>query len=199
VNSLLHQIVDEKFLSKKDNCKFYNDDANIVLEKLCNKNWQKHRAIVFLDPFGMEVKWQTIENIAKTKAIDLWILFPFGIGVNRLLTNDISKMPLSWEKKLNDIFGTDEWKNTFYKTTVKSSLFGEFEKTEKVANFNKIAQFYIDRLKSIFVGVIDKPMYLYNSRNNPLLVFCFASGNEKGSKTAIKIAKDIIIKEMGLK
>lgn len=33
---------------------------------------------MFLDPYGMQVDWATIEAIAKTKAIDLWILFPLG-------------------------------------------------------------------------------------------------------------------------
>lgn len=35
----------------------------------------------------MQVEWKTIEAIAKAKAIDMWLLFPLGIGVARLLTN----------------------------------------------------------------------------------------------------------------
>ena len=31
----------------------------------------------------------TIEAIARTKGIDLWLLFPLGIGVNRLLTKEL--------------------------------------------------------------------------------------------------------------
>ncbi len=34
----------------------------------------------------MQVDWKTIEAVAATKAIDLWLLFPLGVGVNRLLT-----------------------------------------------------------------------------------------------------------------
>lgn len=51
------------------------------------KNWKSHRALVFLDPYGMQVEWKTIKSIAVTQAIDLWILFPLGT-VNRLLKND---------------------------------------------------------------------------------------------------------------
>ena len=38
--------------------------------------WTDRRALIFLDPFGMQVAWTTIEAVAKTKAIDLWVLFP---------------------------------------------------------------------------------------------------------------------------
>jgi hypothetical protein len=35
--------------------------------------------VLFLDPYGMQVDWTTIEAIARTKAIDLRVLFPLGI------------------------------------------------------------------------------------------------------------------------
>lgn len=36
-------------------------DANSYITDLCtNYNWKKHRAVMFLDPFGMQVTWDTI-------------------------------------------------------------------------------------------------------------------------------------------
>jgi three-Cys-motif partner protein len=60
-------------------------DANTQIQGMCDKNWKRHRAVLFLDPYGTEVRWRTLEAIAQTKAIDLWILFPLG-AVNRMLT-----------------------------------------------------------------------------------------------------------------
>jgi three-Cys-motif partner protein len=60
-------------------------DANSELQDICIKKWKSHRAVLLLDPYGMQVDWQTIEAVSQTKAIDLWLLFPLGIGVNRLL------------------------------------------------------------------------------------------------------------------
>ncbi len=193
----LKEVVKQDFSEKEGRCDFINQDANEYLANLCKKNWEKHRAIVFLDPFGMEVKWKTIELIAKTEAIDLWILFPFGIGVNRLLTRDLNKMPKAWQLKLDSIFGTDIWKEAFYERKTDHTLFESKENRNKIATFDNIANFYLNRLKTIFTGVVEKPFYLYNSKGNPIFLYCFASGNKKGSKTAIKIAKDILIKEMG--
>jgi three-Cys-motif partner protein len=62
-------------------CNFKHGDANSVLKAWCQeRNWKKERAVVFLDPYGMQVEWSTIEALAATKAIDLWYLFPLGIG-----------------------------------------------------------------------------------------------------------------------
>src|SRR5215211_10584 len=45
-------------------------DANTFLKDLClNRAWSSHRAVLFLDPYGMQVTWDTIEAIAKTQAI----------------------------------------------------------------------------------------------------------------------------------
>ena len=42
-------------------------------QDLCHKDWSSHRAVLFLDPYGMQVEWTTIEAIARTGAIDLWL------------------------------------------------------------------------------------------------------------------------------
>jgi three-Cys-motif partner protein len=169
-----------------------NDDANKIIRELCARNWDKHRAVLFLDPFGMEVEWKTIEAIAGTKAIDLWILFPLGVSVNRLLMRERDAIPDSWSNGLDKIFGNHDWFDIFYQVKKESTLFGDDEAVIKTANFDIIASYYIQRLKEIFAGVVEEPMYLYNSTHNPIFLFCFASGNPKGSKTAIKIARDII-------
>ena len=72
------------------------------LKDLCqNRNWKNNRAVLFLDPYGMQVTWDTIKAIAATNAIDLWILFPLGIGVNRM-TPRRGKISDAWRKKLDN-------------------------------------------------------------------------------------------------
>ena len=54
-------------------------DANDVVQKLCHRlPWHGStslpngmRGLLFLDPYGMEVSWQTIEAVAATKAMTL--------------------------------------------------------------------------------------------------------------------------------
>jgi len=140
----------------------------------------------------MQVNWETIKAIASTEAIDLWYLFPLGVGVNRLLKKDAGKMPASWEARLNNLLGTNEWKEAFYDETQETTLFGNDTKIVKDTDFSKISKFVVKRLKSIFAGVAENPLLLLNSKNNPLYLLCFASGNSRGAKTALKIAQDIL-------
>lgn len=169
-----------------------NADANEYLKNWCAAfNPQKSRAVLFLDPFGMSVDWEVIELIAKTKAVDFWILFPI-FAVNRMLIRD-KRPPESWRKRLTAAFGTDEWEQQFYKTRERYSLLDSDIHTqiEKDADYDKIGHFFVGRLKTIFINVAE-PLVLRNSKNSPLYLFCFAAGNPKGAATAVKIAKDII-------
>lgn len=130
--------------------------------------------------------------IANTEAIDLWYLFPLGIGVNRLLKKQANKIPPSWATKLDNLLGTTKWQETFYNEIEEKTFFGFEENLVKDADFKKISQFVVKRLESIFSGVAKNPLLLHNSKNNPLYLLCFASGNPKGAKTAIRIAQDIL-------
>lgn len=172
---------------------FENSDANTYLTYLCNNfNWLEDnvRAVLFLDPFGMNVSWQTIELIASTKAIDLWYLFPIGIALNRLLKKN-GKISKQNQLVINSILGNTEWYNVFYEQCTYPNLFNN-KTINKVANFSSIAKYVNGRLKSIFPGVAENPKMLFNKRGNPLHLLCFASANPKGSVTAIKIAQDIL-------
>lgn len=109
-NTIILESIKKEYPNLQDKIIIQTEEANKYLSNLClNKNWSKHRALVFLDPFGMQVEWTTIEAIAQTKAIDLWYLFPTGIGVNRLLKKD-GKINDSNQKRLDKIFGTKEWR-----------------------------------------------------------------------------------------
>lgn len=169
-----------------------NDDCNAYLQDLCGKrNWRNSRAVLFLDPFGMQVEWKTIEAIAHTKAIDLWLLFPLGVAVNRFLRRD-GQIDETLKKKLDVVFGTTDWFDAFYQTETKPTFFGEETRLAKSVNLEQIGQYFVSRLQSIFAGVAEKPLALYNSRRNPLYLLCFAAGNPRGAKLAVKIAQDIL-------
>lgn len=182
-----------EFPSVQDDIILVNADANSYLqEDLCeNRNWRKHRAVLFLDPYGMQVEWKTIEAIARTQAIDLWILFPLGVAVNRLLRKDGNIDPII-RSRLDRLFGATDWYDAFYRTVSRVGLFGEETTVEKVGGFELIGNYFVKRLKTIFADVAENPLSLYNSRNNPLYLLCFAAGNPKGAKTAVKIAQDIL-------
>jgi three-Cys-motif partner protein len=186
------QRLKDKFPEVAEDIILVNADCNAYLQDLClNRTWRSNRAVLFLDPFGMQVEWQTIEAIAGTKAIDLWLLFPLGVAVNRLLRRD-GQIDETLRKKLDTLFGTTDWFDAFYQTETTPTLFGEEARLRKVVNLEQIGQYFVARLKRVFAGVAEKPLPLYNSRNNPLYLLCFAAGNPRGADLAVKIAQDIL-------
>ena len=188
--------LEERLMSfaTEKNLVFKTSDANEQVRTLAKamRNNNNFASLVLLDPFGMQVDWASIEQLKGTRT-DLWILIPTGVIVNRLLDKKCELMHID---KLSSFFGKDEafLKNYFYKIRTIETLFGETEIVEKVKKpIEKIAELYIEQLKTIFGYVTEKPLVLYNSRNTPIFHFACASNNE----TAIKIASQIISKKQG--
>jgi three-Cys-motif partner protein len=140
----------------------------------------------------MQVDWNTIEKLGRTKAVDLWLLFPLGQAVMRLLRRE-GEPPLEWQQALDRIFGTHDWYSRFYVTTRQTSLFGdEISYTHRIADSRAVGEFMIERLKTAFYAVAPNPGVLLNSQNVPLYLFCFASANPKGAPTALRIAAHLL-------
>jgi len=175
---------------KAEQIEIIQSDANEFIQNYCNEeDWLNTRAVLFLDPFATEVEWETIEAIARTQCIDVWILFPV-MAVNRLLATDPQK--ISYDR-LNRIFGTRDWFEYFYKTKTLDDIFGKSVDTIiKACDFTRIGNFYKGRLKTIFSGVAEKPKVFYNSRGSALFQLFFAAGNTKGAPIAIRIAEHLI-------
>ncbi|MGE0084866.1 MAG: three-Cys-motif partner protein TcmP [Desulfococcaceae bacterium] len=175
------------------NIRIVMEDANSFLQSWCIQNdWRFKRAVVFLDPYGMAVDWKTIELTAQTGAVDLWLLFPLGQAVNRILTKD-GPPEKSWEDRLTKFFGSDDWKDAFYRENKQGDLFGTSKRSlVKEADFVSIGSYFINRLKTVFAKIAENPLPLRNSKNVPIFLLCFAASNPKGSSTAVKIAQYLL-------
>lgn len=187
------ELLKEEFPDKADDIVVVQGEANAQIRALCGKNWGAHRAVLFLDPYGMQVEWQTIEAVASTQAIDLWLLFPLGIGVNRLLTRS-GDIPKGWRRRLDVLLGTEDWFDEFYEIERTPDLFGGYEEHLVKASTETIGRYFNERLKTVFAGVADEPAVLRNSSNNPLYLLCFAVGNERGKEIALRIANHLLKK-----
>lgn len=166
-----------------------NADANEYLQGVCGKSWVRQRAVLFVDPFGMQLSWDTLKAVGNTKAIDTWILFPVS-AVNRLLTQN-GKIPDGWRRRLDTMFGEPDWFDVFFPKK-KGGLFEDPDAREKTADMKLIGKYFNERLESAFAGVAPNPYTLRNTKGAPLFLLCFAAANPNAAKTAIKIAQDIL-------
>ena len=188
----LEQQVAESFPSRLKDVFFRQGDANELLQGLTRENWKSRRAVAFLDPFALHVKWETIESIARTQAIDMWLLFP-AMAVNRMLPRS-GIVPPKWAAKLTETFGSSEWQSYFYEKH-QADMFGEETITKQSQIFEKLSKFITMRLNTVFAEANKNPLILRNSSGAPLFLLCFASGNPKGAPIAVRIANHIINKK----
>ncbi len=176
-------------------CRFVCADANDAIRKICNQtNWSETRAVIFLDPFGNQIAWETLASIAATKAADLWYLFPSGLGVYRQIPN--SKKPLSQQaKSVTKILGSDEWLRLFTRETTSDDLFGNPRtETSKVGDVEAITVHAIDRLRSIFEGGVLDEWVRLGGKKVPWYSLLFACSNPSpaAKELAHKIANWIV-------
>jgi three-Cys-motif partner protein len=188
----------EAYPAKAQRIRIEHNDANTALMSFCStRDWKKCRAVVFLDPFGNQVEWRTIEAIAGTKAIDLWYLFPAGLGVHRQIGRD-GGVHSTHEASLDRIFGTPDWRQAFIgEEQTEPDLFGyQTNRKVKAATPESITQFMIYRMKSTFQGgVLDSWMQL-GSRNHHSYSLLFAWANPSpGAKKAGEIARAVMRSE----
>jgi three-Cys-motif partner protein len=156
-------------------------DANEALQAWVSSgiDWKHHRAVVFLDPFGMQVPWSTIEMLARTKAIEVMINFPLGMAIQRLLTKS-GDIPPNWQISLDTFFGSPDWRRLIYEEG--DDLFGP--RVSKVSDSGiRLLEWYRGRLRTIF-GHVSTARLIKNTRGNSIYYLIWAGPNATGLKGA---------------
>ncbi|HRO41512.1 MAG TPA: three-Cys-motif partner protein TcmP [Flavipsychrobacter sp.] len=187
---LLKENTQEAFPKKKihtvcEDCNKKIVDLGNFLRDPKNKNV---RTLAYIDPCGMQVEWRSIESL-RYLPIDMWILVPTGLGVNRLLKKN-GQISDAWLEKLEMFLGLsrDQIEKTFYKKS--ATLFEDFALIEKERNaIDNSAKLYKSRLNEVF-EYVSKPYELRNSSNSVMYHLFLTSNN----KTAEKIGSDIVKK-----
>jgi three-Cys-motif partner protein len=170
------------------------EDCNVKLKDLANylqtAKGKKTRVLAYLDPYGMQLEWSSIIDLAKA-GIDMWILTPTGMGVNRLLKNN-GEISDIWLDRLKKFLGLSEEdiRKYFYKEEIDYTLFGVEKHLNKEENaIEKAGKLYKCRLETVF-KFVSKPFILRSGKGN-IMYHMFLSSN---NNTAVKIANDIVKK-----
>jgi three-Cys-motif partner protein len=176
-----------------DRIEIRHSDANTELHRFCAHWPTGQRAVVFLDPFGNDVEWETIVALANTQAIDLWYLFPAGLGVARQISKD-GNVHYTHGPSLDRLFGTTQWRSEFLEQRNERDLFDTMRsKSAKAATPDSITRYMIKRMKTVFKGgVLDEWLPL-GSRGIHLysLLFAWANPSEK-AKLAGTLARAVL-------
>jgi len=181
-----------KFPHRKMNSFVVQEDCNEKMKSMSSflrKN-EFYRVLAFIDPYGMALNWTSVENL-KELGVDLWILVPTGIGMNRLLTKT-GEISDAWLYKLETSLGMkrDAIRAYFYKTKTIQTLFGTETLIEKEKDaIKKAGDLYKQRLNEVF-KYVSNMLPLMNSTGSIMYHFMMATNNS----SAFKIANEIIKK-----
>jgi three-Cys-motif partner protein len=156
--------------------KIYHGDCNEVLcrdvlphySPKCGK-----RAFIFLDPYGLELRWSTVEAIGETKVFDVFINFSV-MGVYRQLGD--SPPDEVNRRCIDDMMGCNDWFEAVYQESQQFTLPGLGAKLERQGHqlAERLAEFYRKRLATCF-ECVSRAVIMRNSKGGPLYALILAS------------------------
>lgn len=149
--------------------------------------WRSTRGVLFLDPYGMTVRWDTLQKVAATKALDVWYLFPLS-AVYRQAAIDFNKVDEGKAAALDSVLGTTEWRTAFYSESQQESLLDVGKSgARRTAGPAEITSFVHARLCEIFKGWVSSPILLPERGGPPMFALFFAVSNP--AEPAVKLSK----------
>ena len=166
-------------------------DANLELRRFCS--WLKgsqgrmDRAFIFVDPYAMQVEWETVEAIAATKRADLLMLFPL-MSLRRNLKRDDWPTP-EHQRALSRFFGGDPWKGLY-------STGGDTVVRE--GGDRAIVEAYVDRVKGEFSEVVVPERSLGSASDGSLFTMVFGASNPAAADLAARIARGVFDAASGI-
>jgi three-Cys-motif partner protein len=170
-------------------------DANRAIQSQIGwDGWKSARGVLFLDPYGMEVEWATLEAVAATKAIDVWFLFPLA-GLFRQATRRLTDIDEHKRAALTRMFGSDRWEEELYPKVAarQHDMFGGSAERERAEDVAGLEQYVKGRLETIFPKVL-KPLALpVNIKPQRFSLFlCISNPEPKAIGLATRIGNHIL-------
>jgi three-Cys-motif partner protein len=141
------------------------------------------RALVLLDPYGLDLEWEVMRTAGQLRTIDLFLNRPLmDMNRNVLWSNperadpaDVARMTAFW--------GDESWREAAYVPI--PTLFGE---AMEKAGPHQIVDAFCARLRKVAsFAHVSRPLPMRNSSNNIVYYLVFASQKS----TADNIIKDI--------
>lgn len=181
----------KKMMKEKPNINSYHGNCNEILinEIFPKLNYDSYkRALCILDPYGLDLKWETIKKAADLKTIDIFLNFSIMDANRNVLFEDLSMAEQKDIDRMSAFWGDASWKDLIYKE--QKDLFGDARQI-KVDNFKKLALGFRERLRKV-AGFkhVPEPVLMRNTKNGPLYYLYFASQQD----VANNIVNDIFNK-----
>jgi three-Cys-motif partner protein len=170
------------------------DEANRSIQSAARwGGWRTTRAVLFLDPYGMEVEWSTLQAVAATQAIDVWFLFPLA-GLYRQATRNLSDIDVHKRAALTRMFGSNAWEAELYREESRTDLFGAASsERRRLASVEGLEAYVKMRLETIFAKVLKPlPLPIDKKPQRFSLFLCISNRDARAIGLATRIGNHIL-------
>lgn len=157
----------------------YPGDCNEQIEAALSElySYRQYPTFAFLDPTGLQVKWQTVEKLAgwradqKTK-VELWILFPEPAVARVLGLRGVRGQKAA--ARLDEIFGNSNWV-AIHKQRIAKKITAEGMR-------QRFVDLYRWQLEKTLGYKDTHGLAITNTNGQPLYTMIFASDHPVGAK-----------------
>lgn len=159
-----------------------NEAITSLVTSQVRREYQR-RGFVFLDPFGANLAYDTIERIAATGALEIFLHFP-TMALNRAaLRRRGDAMTPDEVAKMDRVWGSHGWHGLLY--GCQPTLFSEpVELKLRRTDAEYLGRLFVEhRLRPLFPYVTD-PIVMKNSVGGDLYCLIFAGHNKTGARIA---------------
>lgn len=147
-----------------------------------NVSPRTHRGVAFLDPFGTQLPWSSVEALGRSDVFEIVVNVALHTAVMRMMPNSGVVDP-TWRPVLDRFFGTADWYDIAYGPPAQGSLLGDDAVAKPEGYERALLDFYRSRLRAAF-GRVSEPMAVRNTRGVPLYYLLWAGSHEKGLQGA---------------
>jgi three-Cys-motif partner protein len=156
------------------------------------RNGWRQRGIVFLDPYGMNVSWETLRRIADTKRLDVWFLFA-AKAVRQQLGPSLDRVDEGKAAALDRFFGQTDWRQEFFRPPEDNTdLFGfQTAKAQTSVNLQAIGAYARRRFGHAFCWVSEPKSLRVRNVPDFFQLYCMTN-NEKAAELIAKLHRGVV-------
>ncbi len=175
INSL-KQRVEREFTTLDFN--YFHGDANKIVDKIIDAipKGSKTLNFCFVDPFSLDIEFETIKKIASMRRVDFLILLALQMDANRNFVYYINEQ----STKIDKFIGNTNWREPFKEGRIHQKDFIKY-----------LADSYDSNMKSIGYRVDpDLKFKIENTSNAPLYYLAYYSKSDVGNDFYKKVEKN---------
>jgi three-Cys-motif partner protein len=149
-----------------------NDLVDDIVARIRQEDWRSLN-LAFLDPEGMELRWETVAKLATVRRMDLIINYPQG-GLNRAMHKAFET---EGQTSVDNFFGDRQWR----------VIYQEWQTKRNLGIHRQLIDCYKDKLRGLGYEEVfrddqvgDEPLMRNAKKRAPLYRLLFASKHPLG-------------------